>query len=356
MTSEKTAIIFGVTGIAGRAIAERLLSDGKWQVIGVSRTPPEDLPGIEHISVDLVDGAATRDALEGVRAEHLYFTTWTRNATESENCRVNGLMLQNALESIAVAGSLRHAALMTGLKHYLGSFEKYAETEIDTPFTEDMPRLPGDNFYYTQEDVLFAASDKYGFTWSVARPHTVIGYAPGNVMNLGTSLAVYATLAKETGLPFLFPGSPQQHNGLVDVTDARLLAQHLIWEANTPAAANTAFNVVNGDYFRWRKMWGRLAGYFDLPVAPYPGKATPLATLLKDVGPEWDAIVRRLGLKPNPVDRIAPFWHVDLDFGREQETIADMGLSRERGFLGYQRTTNSFFDLFDRLRAERIIP
>ena len=86
-------------------------------------------------------------------------------------------------------------------------------------------------------------------------------------------------------------------------------------------------------------MWGRLAGYFGIPVAPYPGRATPLAALLKDVGPEWDSIVRRHGLRPNPVDRIAPFWHVDLDFGREQETIADMGLSRERGFLGYQRTT-----------------
>ena len=50
MAAEKTAIIFGVTGIAGRAIAERLLFDGEWQVIGVSRTPPEDLPGIEHIA------------------------------------------------------------------------------------------------------------------------------------------------------------------------------------------------------------------------------------------------------------------------------------------------------------------
>src|SRR5205814_175453 len=121
----RTAIVFGVTGIAGRAIAERLAGQD-WRIVGVSRHRPDDLP-----------------------------------------------------------------------------------------------QVPGDNSYYTQEDILFAAAKQHGFTWSVARPHTVIGYAPGNVMNLGTSLAVYATLAKETGRPFVFPGSPQQHAGLVDVTDAR---------------------------------------------------------------------------------------------------------------------------------------
>jgi hypothetical protein len=39
----------------------------------------------------------------------------------------------------------------------------------------------------------------------VAPPHTVIGFAPGNAMNLGTTLAVYATLCKETDRPFIFP-------------------------------------------------------------------------------------------------------------------------------------------------------
>ena len=136
--------------------------------------------------------------------------------------------------------------------------------------------------------MLFAAARKHGFTWSVARPHTIIGYAPGNAMNLGTSLAVYATLCKETGRPFRFPGSPQQYAGLVDMTDARLLAKHLIWEATTPAAADKAFNVVNGDVFRWRKMWGRIAGYFGIEAAPYPGQPNPLAATLADAGPDWE--------------------------------------------------------------------
>jgi nucleoside-diphosphate-sugar epimerase len=352
----RTALIFGITGIVGRAVADHLQSEGNWHVIGVSRHRPDDLPGVEHIACDLLDAAATRSALAGHAATHVFYGTWMRQPGEAENCRVNGAMIDSALAASAAGGALQHAALVTGLKHYLGSFEKYAEQELDTPFTEDQPRLPGDNFYYTQEDVLFAAAKKHGFTWSVARPHTIIGYAPGNAMNLGTSLAVYATLCKEAGRPFRFPGSPQQYAGLVDMTDAGLLARHLVWEATTPAAADMAFNVVNGDVFRWKKMWGRIAGYFGVDPAPYPGEPNPLAVSLADAGAGWEKIVARHRLKPSRLEAIAPWWHVDADLGRTQECMADMGRSRELGFLACQPTWPSFVALFERLRKERIIP
>jgi hypothetical protein len=130
----------------------------------------------------------------------------------------------------------------------------------------------------------------------------------------------------------------------------------LAGEATTPAAADKVFNVVNGDVFRWRRMWGLIAGYFGIDPAPYPGAANPLATSLADAGPDWDRIVARHGLKPNPLERIAPWWHVDADLGRTQECMADMSRSRDLGFLQYRRTSSAFFALFDRLRAERIIP
>ena len=49
---------------------------------------------------------------------------------------------------------------------------------------------------------MFAAAARDGFGWSVHRPHTIIGYALGNAMNMGTTLAAYATICKETGRPF----------------------------------------------------------------------------------------------------------------------------------------------------------
>lgn len=84
-----------------------------------------------------------------------------------------------------------------------------------------------DNFYYAQEDEIFAGAEKYGYRWSVHRPHTIIGYAVGNAMNMGLTLAVYATLCREKGWPFIFPGSPEQWHGVSDVTDANLLAEQL---------------------------------------------------------------------------------------------------------------------------------
>ena len=65
---------------------------------------------------------------------------------------------------------------MTGLKHYLGPFEAYGKGALrQTPFREEQGRLDVDNFYYAQEDELFAAAEREGFTWSVHRPHTIIG-------------------------------------------------------------------------------------------------------------------------------------------------------------------------------------
>jgi hypothetical protein len=42
--------------------------------------------------------------------------------------------------------------------------------------------------------------------------------------------------------------------------------------------------------------------------------------------------------------------------GRPMEVITDMTKSRKAGFLDYQSTPDAFFALFDRLKAERIIP
>jgi hypothetical protein len=81
-----------------------------------------------------------------------------------------------------------------------------------------MRRRPGPNFFYAQEDELFAAARRRGFTRSVHRSHTTIGYSPGTSMNMGVTLAVYAILCRETGRPFVFPGSAQRWNGLTDVT------------------------------------------------------------------------------------------------------------------------------------------
>jgi len=349
------ALIAGVSGIVGNNLAARLVSSG-WEVYGLARRPQVGIEGVRPVAADLLEPGGLRAAVSGIEPTHVFLATWLRQATEAENCAVNGAMVRNLFEALAPGEGLRHAALVTGLKHYLGPFEAYAASKPVTPFREEMPRLPYPNFYYAQEDELFAAAGRLGFSWSVHRPHTIIGYALGNAMNMGVTLAAYAAICRETGRPFVFPGSPQQWEGLTDVTDARLLARHLEWAATAEAARDRAFNVVNGDVFRWNWLWPKLAEDFGIEAAPYPGRATPLEAQLADAGPVWAEIAAKHGLAEPDLGRIASAWHTDLDLGREMEVVTDMTRSRKAGFLDYQPTLDSFLDLFSRLRRDRIIP
>jgi nucleoside-diphosphate-sugar epimerase len=352
---QRTALIVGVTGLVGRTLAEHLLASGGWTVHGLARHADEATTGVRPISVDLRDGAAVGKALDGLDPTHLFITAWLRQPTERENCEVMGAMTRNVLDGLRGSG-LQHAALVTGLKHYLGPFEHFAKNKPVTPFREEQPRVPIDNFYYVQEDILFEAAARRGFGWSVHRPHSLIGYALGNAMNMGVTLACYAAVCKASGRPFVFPGSPEQWVGVSDVTDARMLAHHLAWAATTPAARDQAFNVVNGEVFRWNWLWPRLAALYDLEAAPYPGHATPLEQQMKDAGPIWDRLVAEHGLAPNVLDRLASWWHSDADLGRPVECFTDMSKSRALGFLEYQDTVGSFADVYRRLRAERVLP
>lgn len=354
---KRTALIAGVTGIGGNHLARELLANG-WEVVGLSRRAPKDLPGVRHVAADLMDPAALGRALADLAPTHVFITTWMRQDTEAENIRVNAALVRNLLDALSPRKSVRHVALVTGLKHYLAPFEAYASsgTLPDTPLRESQPRLPLENFYYAQEDEVYAAAERDRFTWSIHRPHTIIGLAVGNAMNLGTTLAVYASICKETGRPFQFPGSEAQWKGLSDVTDARMLARQLAWAADTDAAKNEAFNIVNGDVFRWSWLWPKLADWFGVEAAGYNGQVQPLEAAMGNDHALWREIATRHDLAEPDLDRLASAWHTDLDLGRPLEVMTDMANSRRLGFSAYQATDDSFFDLFARLRAERLIP
>ncbi len=353
---QKQALIIGASGIVGSNLADQLLSTG-WKVAGLSRGRTALPPGVEPITADLASATSVSEALAGQSFSHVFFTAWSRQATEKDNIRVNGGMVRHVLDAVGPSGTVEHAALVTGLKHYLGPFEAYATGAVPiTPFREEQGRQAVDNFYYEQEDRLFEAAKQYGFGWSVHRPHTIIGYAIGNAMNMGVTLAVYATLCRQTGQPFVFPGSAAQWNGLTDMTDARLLARHLEWAALSPNARNEDFNVVNGDVFRWKWMWSQIAGYFGIEAVPFDGEVRPLEPRMQNAAQAWSGIAAQFGLKEADLGKLASWWHTDADLGRPMEVITDMTKSRKAGFLDYQGTAEAFFMLFDRLRREGIIP
>jgi hypothetical protein len=173
---------------------------------------------------------------------------------------------------------------------------------------------------------------------------------------MGVTLSVYASICRGTRQPFIFPGSQFQWNALTDVTDAELLAAHLEWSATVPQARNQAFNTVNGDIFRWRWLWPQLAAYFGVePLGP-PDAPRTLAQQDTALAAAWRKIAQKHALVEPDVDKLASWWHTDADLGRELESVNDMTKSRKLGFQGFQETRASFFELFDRLRREKIIP
>ncbi|MEO8533920.1 MAG: SDR family oxidoreductase [Flavobacterium sp.] len=353
----KIALVVGASGITGSSLAKKLINEG-WKAYGLARSPKTDIENLIPVAADLLHIESLETALADIDPTHVFITTWMRQNTEAENIKVNSLMVRNLLHTLSKKKSVQHVALVTGLKHYLGPFESYTKTGTlpETPVREEHPRLNIENFYYAQEDEVFAAAARDGFTWSIHRPHTVIGKAVGNMMNMGTTLAVYASICKETGRPFHFPGSEAQWNGLSDVTDARVLASQLIWASTSEAGNNQAFNVTNGEVFRWSWLWKQIADWFEIEAIGFDGKIHPLEHEISNDGLLWKEIALKYNLMESDINQLASAWHTDLDLGRPIEVMTDMTKSRKLGFNVYQDTRESFFDLFMALKRENLIP
>jgi nucleoside-diphosphate-sugar epimerase len=351
------ALVVGATGIAGRGVSQELINAGA-RVHGISRHRDGTISGVTHVAADLFDPASVVVAVSALKPSHVYLTVWSRRPTEHDNIKVNAGIVRTVLDALAPRRSVQHVALVTGLKHYLGPFEAYVRGDLapPTPVREEQPRLDLPNFYYHQEDEVYAAARRDGFTWSVHRPHTIIGKAIGNAMNMGSTLAAYASICKQTRRPFTFPGSAAQWHGLSDMTDARVLGKQLVWASTTDIAKNEAYNIVNGDIFRWSWMWPRIAGWFGVAWEGFQGAPVPLEAQMAGDAQIWKQMAATHGLAEPDLWRVASPWHTDLDMGRPIEVMTDMALSRKRGFHVYQNTEEAFHDLFATLRAEQVIP
>jgi hypothetical protein len=70
----------------------------------------------------------------------------------------------------------------------------------------------------------------------------------------------------------------------------------------------------------------------------------------------WKQIAEKYGLVEADLNILSSAWHTDADLRCPIEVVTDISKSRKLGFAVYQPTDESFFDLFERLRADRLIP
>lgn len=365
---QSVALVLGVTGIVGNSLAEILpLSDtpgGPWKVYGVARRPRPpwnaDHP-IHYIQCDLLDPEDTLAKLSPLTdVTHIFYVTWTNRSKEAENIEANGAMLRNVFHAlIGNNPNLRHICLQTGRKHYIGPFELFGKTQPhDPPFHEDLPRLDTPNSYYVLEDILFEEVEKKeNLSWSIHRPGVIFGFSPYSMMNLIGTLCVYAAICKQEGVPLKFPGTKSAWECYSDASDADLIAEHHIWAAVDPYAKNEAFNVSNGDVFKWKHLWKVLAEQFEIESAIFEDgeERVTLEEMMKDKGPVWDAIVRENDLLPTKLEEVGVWWFVDAMFDLEMP-LDSMNKSKEHGFLGFRNSKSSFIYWVDKAKACKIVP
>lgn len=347
----KVALVAGATGIIGRGIVEHLSSSDDWEVIGLARDVPEHESRARFVPVDLLDPEDCRAKLCGLgEVTHVFFAAYVEKPSEVERVMVNEAMLRNVVEAVEpAASSLRHVVLMQGTKYYgvhLGPFK--------TPAKESDPRHMPPNFYYSQEDYLREASRGKAWSYTALRPDVVCGPGTGHPMNLTMVIAVYATISKELGLPLRFPGKPGAYTALAEVTDTGVLARASEWAATEPRCGGEAFNITNGDYFRWQLLWPRIAACFGMEV----GTQVPLrlADFMADKGPLWDGLVRHHGLRPHRYEQVASWPFGDFVFGCEYDVISDVTKARLFGFHEVVDTEEMFALMFRSLKEDRYIP
>ncbi len=347
--TERTAIVVGAHGVIGSNLIDHLLAAGGWQVIGVSRRGGVSAPGLRHVAVDLTDSDATRAlAPEISGATHVFYAAYQDRPTWAELVAPNVAMLGNVLDAVAGAPALEHVSLMQGYKVYgahLGPFK--------TPAREDDPPHLPPEFNVDQQQLLERTQADHGWSWSAIRPSVVCGTALGNPMNLAMVIAVYASVSRELGVPLRFPGKPGSYDSLLEMTDAGLLAQATVWAATDPAGANQAFNIANGDLFRWNELWPRIAALFDMDSAP--PLPMSLTDTMADKGPLWNDMRERYGLHAT-YDQVSSWAFGDFVFGWDYDMFADTSKSRRFGFHDYVDTTAMFERTFSGLRDAHIIP
>jgi NAD dependent epimerase/dehydratase family. len=351
MKATKTALVVGANGVIGRNLIDYLITLPEWNIIGVSRRGGEDAGRLRYVATDLLNEEDTLAKLGNLTTvTHIFYAAYQDRPTWAELVQPNLAMLVNVVNAVEpIAPNLAHISLMQGYKVYgahLGPFK--------TPAREtDANHMPPE-FNIDQQQFLEQRQPGTAWTWSALRPSVVSGFALGNPMNLAMVIAIYASMSKELGLPLRFPGKPGAYNSLLEMTDASLLARATVWAATDERCANQAFNITNGDLFRWNELWPKIAAFFELETAP--PLPMSLEVIMADKEALWNSMVEKYDLMRNSYKDVSSWRFGDFVFSWDYDFFSDSSKSRRFGFHEFVDTEKMFMDIFEQFRQRKVIP
>jgi len=349
MGAGNVALVAGGLGVIGRALVDHFVAAEGWDVVALSRRTPDFATKAHYESVDLQDAGATRATLQRIgRVTHIFYAAYQEHKDPTASTAANLGMLRTLCEAADVLPDLKRVVLYEGVKYYgvhLGPFK--------TPAKENDPRHLPPNFYYDQEDWLRGYAAEQAWDMVALRPDVCCGFAVGNPMNLTLVIAVYAAICKELGVPLRFPGSAGAWRALAQVTDAGLLARASAFVAQH-APGGEAYNVTNGDLFRWEQLFPAFARDFGMAQAtPLP---LPLSTFMADKAPVWQRIVQKHGLAPYAYETIAAWGFGDFIFNCGYDVVSSTTKLRQAGFAEVVDSEAMFLRMFGEFRRRKVIP
>ena len=301
------------------------------------------LTSVSYVTADLLADYKSIKALRGIT--HVVFAGFVPAPDFAQQVAPNRDILVNCLRALD-ANPLQRVVLIQGMKYYgshLGTFK--------TPAREDDPRHAGENYYYAQQDAL----EQSGVDWTCLRPHVICGTTSiGTPQNILSVIGVYAALMKAAGKPLHWPGTAESFGAINQATDASLLARAIAWSLESPNASRQAFNVTNGDFFRWQHLWPKVAGVFNMPAGEVATQAlTQTMPLLSE---EWLQLVSQFKLQPHAMDAIAHWPFADYILRTGWDVMASTLKIRQAGFGDCLDTEQMYLDHLSTLQSLRVLP
>ena len=363
----RTVLVAGASGLIGHAALDQFVRDGGWDVIGISRSVPDDVPGATVIALDLTDPAACRRTLGPVGGvTHLVYAALQEGPGllpgwfEAELIERNGAMLRNLLDALDL-DALQHVSLLQGTKAYGVHRPDIGPDRAPLPLRERAPRVEHPNFYWLQEDELRARQADGGWGLTIFRPTVVYGAtgqrqhepAPGDrrLRRAATSRRRTAALPRRRDPPHRSarPSTPTS-------SPARCAGRR-----RPPAAAGGTFNLTNGDVFCWDTVWPVIAATFGIEVGEH--RPMSFAADLPTRDAEWAELVERHALLAPP-DRRALRRRQLARLRRRRDGRAAVGVPvrqqhdrrPSRRLPDCLDTADMFVDLLRRMAARRLIP
>lgn len=263
MTLQRTALVTGVSGFAGRQLAAQLAAAG-WEVVGTVLSRSSGVNGILEVPIEISDRKSLERLLAAISPAVVFHLAAIVDTVATPD--VKELHRVNTGGTLAVIEAMRTAAPHARLVFASSSFA-YGRTPPEAqPVTEDQPLDPITPYGISKADseaavARFVQDDGADAVVARAFQHT----GPGHVgaYALADWALQLATIERDGGPATIVTGNLDVERDYLDVRDVasayRAVAEH--------GRRGATYNVCSGEPVSMRTLLVDLIAAFDLDVA-----------------------------------------------------------------------------------------